>query len=122
VPEVDRTMIPVLNRHWTGDRNPGMRLVAYVDGRPAGKLFLNLIGLPETSAVYGVAVSPEARGQGIAGAMMDKAMAEAKRLGARRMVLHSSMMGRPLYQKLGFVEQCSFPVYATAPIFGTHHH
>lgn len=122
VPEVDRTMIPVLNRHWTGERNPGQRLVAYVDGKAVGKLFLNLANLPDAAAVYGVAVLPEARGRGIAQAMMELAMTTAQRLGARRMVLHSSLMGLPLYEKLGFETHCAIPVYATAPIFGTHHH
>ena len=122
VPEADRAMISVLNRHWTGVRNPGRRLVAYLDGKPVGKLFLNLSGLPETAAVYGVAVVPEERGKGIAQAMMERAMSDAQELGARRMVLHSSLMGLPLYQKLGFVARCTIPVYATAPIFGTHHH
>jgi GNAT superfamily N-acetyltransferase len=122
VPESDRAMIPVLNRHWTGARNPGRRLVAYLDGKPVGKLFLNLSGLPETAAVYGVVVVPEARGRGIAQAMMERAMSGAKELGARRMVLHSSSMGLHLYEKLGFAARCTIPVYATAPIFGTHHH
>ena len=87
-----------------------------------GKLFLNLSALPDTAAVYEVAVVPEARGQGIAQAMMERAMSTAKARGARRMVLHSSMMGLPLCEKMGFVPHCTLPVYATAPIFGTHHH
>ena len=122
VPEADRPMIPVLNRHWTGERSQGTRLVAYLDGVPVGKLFLNLASVP-TAAVYGVAVIPEARGKGIAHDLMVDAMAFSRSAGATRMVLHASEMGLPLYEKLGFTARCSMPIHATDPIYGgTHHH
>jgi GNAT superfamily N-acetyltransferase len=121
VPEADRATIQIMNRHWTGGRSPGVRLVAYVDGKPVGKLFLNLASLPD-AAVYGVAVIPEARGRGIASEMLETAMNWAQGVGAMRMVLHSSPMGRPVYEKFGFAAHCPIPIYATAPLFGTHHH
>jgi GNAT superfamily N-acetyltransferase len=121
VPEADRDMIRTLNRHWTGERSPGLRLVAYAEGRPVGKLFLNLSTLP-VAAVYGVAVVAEARGRGIARSMMETAIDWAHEVGAKRMVLHASPMAKPLYEKLGFTANCSMPVYATAALFGTHHH
>jgi GNAT superfamily N-acetyltransferase len=121
VPETARETIQTLNRHWTGERSPGLRLVAYADGAPVGKLFLNLASLP-VAAVYGVAVVPEQRGRGIARSMMEAAIDWAHEAGATRMVLHASPMARPLYEKLGFKPHCNIPVYATAPIFGTHHH
>jgi GNAT superfamily N-acetyltransferase len=95
--------------------------VAYLDGKPVGKLFVNLGSLPH-AAVYGVAVIPEARGRGIASEMLETALTWAQGVGATRMVLHSSPMARPIYEKFGFAAHCTIPVYATASLFGTHHH
>jgi GNAT superfamily N-acetyltransferase len=122
VPESDRHMIRTLNRYWTGKRNPGIRLVAYAEDRPVAKLFLNLSELPERASVYGVAVVSQARGKGLATAMMRRAMRTARERGASKMVLHSSGMARQMYLKLGFTERCQLRVFATAPVFGTHHH
>lgn len=122
VPESEREMIRTLNRHWWGPRNPGARFVAYVDEKPIAKLFLNLSELPWRASVFGVAVLPEARGRGIATSMMDTAVSRACAAGAPRMVLHSSGMAKSLYQRMGFTARCQLLVYATDPVFGTHHH
>jgi len=122
VPEDERHMIETLNRHWTGERNPGLRLVAYLDGRPVGKCFVRLDELPEWIAIFGVAVRPEARGGGIATALMNEAISLGVARGARRVVLHSSSMAFSMYRRLGFTERCRLPVYATDALFGTHHH
>lgn len=121
VPDEARELIEVLNRHWTGDRGPGTRFVAYVDGAPVGKLFLNLLELP-VAGVYGVAVVPEARGRGVARALMAAALERSVALGATRAVLHSSPMARSLYRRMGFAERCRLDVYATTALRGTHHH
>jgi ribosomal protein S18 acetylase RimI-like enzyme len=121
VPEAEREMIERLNRHWTGARSPGVRLVAYVDDAIAGKLFMNTTEMPKV-AIYGVAVRPDARGRGLATALMTEALHRAHAVGATRAVLHSSAMALSLYRRMGFVERCTFDVYATAPLFGTHHH
>jgi ribosomal protein S18 acetylase RimI-like enzyme len=122
VPESDRDLLEAFNNDWAGDRSPGTRLVAYLDGAPVGKLFMNLLELPERVSIYGVATKPEARGAGIASALMVEALAAAASVGAARCVLHSSAMAVSLYRRMGFVERCAFPVYATGPLFGTHHH
>lgn len=123
VPPEDREKIRTLNRYWgTPDRSPGQRLVAYVQGKPVGKCFVNLTQVPDRVAVYGVAVLPEARGQGVATALMNRAMAIGREAGAGQAVLHSSHMAQPLYARMGFVVRCRFCVYATGPLFGTHHH
>jgi ribosomal protein S18 acetylase RimI-like enzyme len=122
VPEEERHMIETLNRHWTGMRSPGERLVAYLDGRAVGKCFVRLEDLPDSIAIFGVAVRPEARGGGIATALMQEAIATGAARGARRAVLHSSSMAFSMYLRLGFTERCRLPVYATAALFGTHHH
>jgi ribosomal protein S18 acetylase RimI-like enzyme len=121
VPEEDRHHIERLNRYWSGDRSPGERYVAYLDGRPVGKLFARLAGLP-VLAIFGVAVLPEARGRGIATSLMSTAISEGHALGARQVVLHSSAMAQALYRRMGFEPLCTLDVYATGPLFGTHHH
>ena len=46
--------------------------------------------------------SPEYRGRGIATALMDRLVADAKAHGARRLWVGASRMGRRVYQKYGF--------------------
>lgn len=122
VPDDQRHLIRVLNRHYTRERSPGFRLVAYIDGHPVGKLFGNLQGAPDWFSVFGVAVRPEARGKGVARHLMHNAVRRARQEGAERVVLHSSSMARSMYRRMGFAERCEFHVYATGPLFGTHHH
>jgi GNAT superfamily N-acetyltransferase len=47
---------------------------------------------------------PEHRGQGLARALLDELIAHAKSLGARRVWLRTSEMGRSLYRAAGFFE------------------
>ena len=122
VPEDERHHIEALNRHWTGERNPGTRLVAYVDGQAVGKCFVNLEDLPRWIAIYGVAVKPEARGRGIGTALMHAALARGTAAGAQKAILHSSSMALSMYRRMGFTERCSLPAFATGALFGTHHH
>jgi GNAT superfamily N-acetyltransferase len=121
VPEADRELIERLNRHWSGARSPGIRYVAYIDGTPVGKLFARHADLP-ILGVFGVAVVPAARGRGVATALMSRAMSEGRASGATRVVLHSSAMAQSLYARMGYRERCTIQVYATGPLFGTHHH
>jgi GNAT superfamily N-acetyltransferase len=122
VPESEQHLLATFNDDWAGVRSPGLRLLAYVNDAPVGKLFLNTLELPERVSIYGVAVKPEARGLGVATALMTQAMLHARSLGAKRCVLHSSDMAVTLYLRMGFRECCTFAVYATGPLFGTHHH
>ena len=96
--------------------------MAYLDGQPVGKLFMNLQEQPARAGIYGVAVLPSARGHGIATALTSTALRRAKSLGVNRVVLHSSAMAKALYRRMGFTERCEIDVFATEPIFGTHHH
>jgi ribosomal protein S18 acetylase RimI-like enzyme len=121
VPESERAMLSTLNKDLAGAHSPGVRLVAYLEGQPIGKAFMNTTELPRVS-IYGVAVKPEARGRGAATALMNKLLSSAVQLGANRCVLHSSSMAVSLYRRMGFTERCAFSVYATGPLFGTHQH
>lgn len=121
VADEHRETISRLNRYWSGARTPGIRYVAYVDGKAVGKLFARHEEQPWLS-IFGVAVVPEARGRGVATALMSTAMSEAKALGFEHVVLHSSAMAQSMYLRMGFEALCVLDVYATGPLFGTHHH
>lgn len=122
VPESEQDLLQIFNEEWSGDRAPGTRFIARLGGTPIGKLFMNTAELPDRVSIYGVAVKPEGRGLGVATALMSQALARASELGAERCVLHSSDMAVSLYHRMGFVERCTFSVYATGPLFGTHQH
>ena len=52
--------------------------------------------------ILNVFVEPEYRGCGVARRLMDIARHDAIRRGLQYLVLHSTKMGRPLYEKLGW--------------------
>jgi ribosomal protein S18 acetylase RimI-like enzyme len=75
--------------------------VGYVDG----KAVTAAASLPIDGAMYIalVATLPEAHGKGYAEAVMRQAIQQAQAgMGKRRMILHASEMGQPLYTSMGF--------------------
>lgn len=87
--------------------------VGYADGRAitAAATF------PAAGTIYVafVATMPDAHGRGYAEAVMRKAIEEGQRsIGARRLTLHASDMGRPLYQSMGFQPGGSVPLLVPA--------
>jgi ribosomal protein S18 acetylase RimI-like enzyme len=83
---------------------------AETDGRPvasAGLLWfahppgrVNTVG--REAYILNVYTKPEARRRGIARALMEKVVKEARSAGARRIWLRASDEGRPLYESMGF--------------------
>ncbi|MGH6911232.1 MAG: GNAT family N-acetyltransferase [Phenylobacterium sp.] len=62
---------------------------------------------PEQAArgyILNVFVEQERRGQGIAKALMERAMAEGRRRGLQYMILHATAQGRPMYEGLGWAQ------------------
>lgn len=55
-----------------------------------------------TAYVFNVFTYPDYRHRGIAKELMTRLVDEAQRLNIRRVELHATEMGRPLYEKLGF--------------------
>ena len=49
-----------------------------------------------------VATLPEARGRGLAGALMAHALVDAGERGLRTSTLVATKMGRPVYERLGY--------------------
>ena len=96
-----------------GPDAPGLRWVAYLDGQPVGKAFASLEGRPDAVGIFGVSVRHEARGRGVASVLTEHLLHRAKGLGRSRAVLHSTPMAVGLYRRLGFVERCEIPTYAT---------
>jgi GNAT superfamily N-acetyltransferase len=54
------------------------------------------------AGVYWVATAPEARGRGLAGALMTRAMDDARERGCLTSSLQATAMGAPIYARLGF--------------------
>lgn len=80
-----------------------------------GKAVSSTAALPIEGAMYIalVATMPEEHGKGYAEAVMRKAIEQGQTgMGKRRMVLHASDMGRPLYQSMGFGAGCRIPLLA----------
>jgi ribosomal protein S18 acetylase RimI-like enzyme len=98
---------------WTffGERTaPADVLVALLDGSVAGYVKLGrkteLAASEHVVAVNGIAVDPAFRRRGVASALLDAAIAEARSRGARRLtlrVLGPNEPARRLYESAGFV-------------------
>jgi ribosomal protein S18 acetylase RimI-like enzyme len=58
---------------------------------------------PARAYVLNVYVSPDFRGRGLARRLTQRALEEANRRGLGTVVLHASELGKPLYEKIGFV-------------------
>ncbi len=97
----------IANLHLWRERSFGV--VAYADGRAAAAAATFVIG--DRTYVAFVATLPDARGQGLAEAAIRRAveLAEAE-AGPKRLWLHASDMGRPLYESMGFNAGASLPL------------
>ena len=123
LPAEARELVGELSRFWAPGRVPAHRWVAYDErDRPIGKALLSLAAPPGVAGIYGMSVRPEARGRGVARGLTVTLLERARRLGCRRVVLHSSEMAVGLYARAGFVERCSFTVYATARLWSKPGH
>ncbi|WP_432942519.1 N-acetyltransferase family protein [Kribbella sp. CA-253562] len=95
---------------------PDAFLVAELAGRLVGYIRLqDKYPFPEGAGVLsinGLAVAPEARGQGIGSVLMEAVTAEAKRRGARKITLHVhgvNTVARRLYERHGYVVEGTHP-------------
>jgi GNAT superfamily N-acetyltransferase len=94
----------------------GLFLLAYLDERPVGCGAIRLLesGDAEIKRMY---VAPAARGQGVARGVLHELEAEARRLGAPRMILETGnkqVEALALYRREGFEEIPRYEPYVDA--------
>ena len=87
--------------------------VAYQNGKPVGcsSLILNA----GVAGIYGVATIPDARRQGVGAELTLFPLREARAMGYRVGVLHSTEMGYNMYCSLGFKQHCTLLSYRLKP-------
>ena len=92
-------------------QHPARRLyLGSLEREPVATALL-FLGAGVAGGLYGVGTIPEARRQGIGRAMTVVPLLEARAMGYRIGVLHTSPMGEGIYRRLGFREYCKLGRY-----------
>ena len=91
--------------------SPARTVVAWLDDEPVAAAQGILVG--EAVAIFNVTTLEAARGRGIGAAVTLEVLRDAVRRGARFGVLESSVMGHPVYRRIGFRDVASLRVYGT---------
>jgi len=87
--------------------DPAIWFVAMRGAAPAGVVLLNRIPGGDTLELAYMGVAQVWRGKGVANALLDRAVAAAREIGAKRLSLavdHRNVPARQMYAKWGFVE------------------
>lgn len=74
--------------------------IARIDGRPAASVVTQ--DHDGDCSVWWVAVTPEARGRGLAGGLMRRALDAGRRRGCEVTTLQATKLGQPVYERLGY--------------------
>lgn len=90
---------------------PWRHFIGWLDDQPVAVSSLLLHA--GVAGIYGVAVVPDVRRQGIGAALTLAALREARARGYHIGVLSPSEMGLRIYQRIGFREYCKVDIYAT---------
>lgn len=106
---VDRqTRRPAFVEGFVAGANPGLAVLAEVDGRPVGHLGLSTGGSQGGLADLGLLVLAEWRGYGVGSALMTTAIDWARQVGVYKIALQywpHNLAAKGLYLKFGFVEE-----------------
>jgi len=95
---------------WIGSPENGMFVAADTDGSLVGMAVgapAPVDDRPRPAALYAMWVAPEARGQGVGGALVDAVEGWARRMGYERIGLGVTSTNEPairLYTRMGFVD------------------
>ena len=111
----DRAALLKASERWV-EEHIGLDFVAFLadlDGRPVATAALMWFEHPPVPAnpsgveayIFNVYTRPEARHMGLARALIERLIAEARTAGVGRIWLRASREGRPLYESLGFRAQ-----------------
>ncbi len=96
----------------------GAFMIGYTANTPVACGAIRLLN-PETAEIKRMYVVPQARGQGIAGRLLDVLESEARHLGAREIVLETGPRqpeAISLYSRAGFVEIEGFGKFKDHPL------
>ncbi len=88
---------------------PVRHYVGYYNERPVATASVMLDS--EVAGIYNITTAPEARGRGFGGALTSHAMSYGKQNGCRYATLQATKLGRPVYERLGFVGHGGSDVY-----------
>jgi GNAT superfamily N-acetyltransferase len=105
------------------------RLLAALDPRRAFGVLGSAEGMPVSAAyafidavgvggVYFVATEKAMRGRGYGSATVDAALDELGRRGVTSCILHATPLGKPVYEGLGFVDECALALYSLPELRG----
>ncbi|CAN5207178.1 hypothetical protein BH11PSE5_BH11PSE5_22110 [soil metagenome] len=96
--------------HWTGTQ---VGAVGYIDGQPVTAAQAYVLG--ERIYIAMVATHPRHHGKGYGEEAMRRAIAAVQEVaGHKRLWLHASDMGRPLYRAMGFADGARLDLYGFA--------
>lgn len=93
--------------------NRWRQYLGLVDGEPVATC--TLFTGAGVAGIYWTATVADSRRHGVATALVHHLLRQAQYEGYRTAVLHSTQMGLPLYQRLGFEEYCKIGIYTWKP-------
>lgn len=96
-----------------GDESPFRHFLARHNDAPVATC--SLYRIAGVAGIYDVSTLPEGRRRGIARAITSAALQDARSLGCRSAILHSSTLGAGVYRSLGFEDVCGIGQYVWAP-------
>ena len=101
-------------KHLDSERNDFIAGIAEIDGIVAGTAYMMIDERPanpkgfmtgKTALILNVLTYPEYRRKGIATKILEMLIDEAKKANVAYIELSASVMGKPVYEKLGFEEK-----------------
>jgi ribosomal protein S18 acetylase RimI-like enzyme len=83
-----------------GSADPGFTYIGAADGEPAASVVSQ--DHAGDCSIWWVATTPAARGRGLAGGLMRRALADGRARGCDVSTLQATKLGRPVYERLGY--------------------